>query len=206
MRIWNAVSTHLCYSQAEAKAKTTGYRSVADHYIKMFGSLSKSHSLDLQLWTMTKKTVYPKVASCNQQKVVLDTGQRTAAFLSTAQAAEEFHNLAQLTPSSYAGSPYICDAQFFTSPCSELAFFHQFFLCMSTDRACGNSTHCMWPAVQFHYANDNADNWKCLSSNHRGTGLSSMTKLHSSLLWDYITCLSVIFATVVLVVIQDTGL
>lgn len=138
MRIWNAVSTHLCYSQAEAKVKTTGYQSAADHYIKMLGSLSKSHSLDLQLWTMTKKKkVYPKVVSCNQQKVVLDTVQQISDFLSTAQAAEEFHNLAQLTPSSYADGPYVCDVQLFTSLCSELAFFQQFFLCMSTDRACG---------------------------------------------------------------------
>lgn len=84
-----------------------------------------------------KKKVYPKVVSCNQQKVVLDTVQQIAAFLSTAQAAEEFHNLAQLTPSSYADGPYVCDVPLFTSLCSELAFFQQFFLCLSTDRACG---------------------------------------------------------------------
>lgn len=35
--------------QAEAKAKTTGYQSAADHYIKMLGSLSKSYSPCLKL-------------------------------------------------------------------------------------------------------------------------------------------------------------
>lgn len=162
MRIWNAVSTQLCYSQAKAKAKTTVYQSAADHYREMPGPLSKSHSLNLQLWTMTKenkntKTIYPKAASCNQQKVVLDTGQQTAAFLGTAWAAKEFHNLTVNPFLPRRQSLRLWHATF-TSPCSEPASFQQSFLCRSTDRACGNSTRCMWPAVQFHYANGNADN------------------------------------------------
>lgn len=176
MRIWNAVSAHLCYRQAEAKAKATGYQSAADHYIKMLGSLSKSYSPCLKLWTITskreeekrgrrgrrggwkkkeKKDSLPEVPSCNQQKVVLNTGQQIAAFLSNAGAAKELHSWARLTPSS---CPYLCNVQLFTFPCSKPTSFHLFSPCMSTDRACGNSILCTWPAVQFHYANDNADN------------------------------------------------
>lgn len=120
----------------------------------MLGSLSKKPFPRLTALDHKKKqTVYPKVASCDQQKVVIATGQQTPAFLGTAQAAEEFQHLAELTPSSHTDTSFICDVQLFTPPCSE-----QFFLSTSTDRACGNSIHCMGPAVQFHYANDNADN------------------------------------------------
>lgn len=133
MRIWNAVSAHLCYRQAEAKAKTTGYQSAADRYIKMLGSLSKSHSPRFKLWTITskrrgkkrekgggeeggkkkKKDSLPKVPSCNQQKAVLNTGQQIAAFLSNAGAAKKLHSRARLTPSS---CPYLCNMQLFYFP------------------------------------------------------------------------------------------
>lgn len=130
--------------------------------LKVFHQILSSKCLLFEICLLTmkkkkkeKKDSLPEVPSCNQQKVVLNTGQQIAAFLSNAGAAKELHSWVRLTPSS---CPYLCNVQLFTFPCSKPASFHLFSPCMSTDRACGNSILCTWPAVQFHYANDSADN------------------------------------------------